>query len=590
MGEIIKVLILEDVPLDAELIVRELKREEFDFESHRVEREDDYRREVDEWNPHIILADHSLPQFDGVSALYIAQEKSPHTPFIFVSGKIGEEFAVEMLKKGATDYVLKHNLSKLGYAVRRALKEANEHLEKKLTEEALLESEKKYRALFEKTKNPIMVFGEDGNFTDFNLAAVDFLETEPVELLKHKIQDFVSPEAKPINLKEWVVGLIVELPLKIKEEIKILELTITPVELGGNNIIFATGRDLTKQKRMENALKESEEKYRLLVENQTNMVVKFDPKGKVLFASPSYCEVLGRTEESIIGSNFLPLVHQEDQKKTHRALDKLHNPPYVVFLEHRLLTMNGWRWVAWADKAILNDDEDELEAFVGVGRDITERKLAEDRIMRSLKEKELLLREVHHRVKNNLQIISTLLSLQSSQIDDQRVIDLYRESQNRILSIALIHENLYQSDDLTNINFANYVKSLINDLFHSYGVDPDKISIKMQIKDIIMGIETAIPCGLIINELISNSLKHAFPDGTGKITLEIYEKDKGKYLLKVKDDGEAFPEPFNFETKDTLGIKLIRNLVTQLDGEITFDEMNKEFIIEFSELNYEERI
>jgi PAS domain S-box-containing protein len=589
MEEKIKVLILEDVPLDAELIERELRKEGFDFTSHRVEHEDEYRKKVEEWQPHIILADHSLPQFDGVSALHIAQEKSSHTPFIFVSGKIGEEFAVEMLKKGATDYVLKHNLSKLGYAVRRALTEAQEHLEKKIAQEALLESEKKYRALFEKTKNPILVFTEDGTFTDFNQAAVDFLETEPAQLLKHKIHHFLAPKAASLDMKDWSTGRIVELPLEINDELKILELTITPVKLGENNIIFGTGRDLTQQKRMENALKESEEKYRLLVENQTDMVVKFDPEGEVLFASPSYCEVLGRTEESIMGSNFLPLVHQEDQKKTHRALEKLRRPPYVVFLEHRLLTMNGWRWIAWADKAIMND-KGELEAFVGVGRDITERKLAEDRIMRSLKEKELLLREIHHRVKNNLQIISTLLSLQSSQIEDQGVIDLYRESQNRILSIALIHENLYQSEDLTNINFANYVQNLINDLFHSYGVDPDKIQINMHIKDVKMGIETAIPCGLIINELISNTLKHAFPQGEGKIYLELSKKDDGKYLLIVQDNGEPFPSEFKFDDTDTLGMKLISSLVNQLDGNITLTKDNKEFKIEFEELKYKERI
>lgn len=589
MEEEIKVLILEDVPLDAELIERELRKEGFNFTSHRVEREDEYRNEVEKWQPHIILADHSLPQFDGVSALHIAQEKSSNTPFIFVSGKIGEEFAVEMLKKGATDYVLKHNLSKLGYAVRRALTEAKEHAERKIAQEALLESEKKYRALFEKTENPILVFAADGTFTDFNQAAVDFLETEPPMLLEQKIHNFVSPESDPIDIKDWSTGHIVELPLKINAELKILELTITPVKLGEKNIIFATGRDLTKQKRMENALKESEEKYRLLVENQTDMVVKFDPEGKVLFASPSYCEVLGRTEESILGTNFLPLVHQEDQKKTHRALEKLRRPPYVVFLEHRLLTMNGWRWIAWADKAIM-DDKDEFEAFVGVGRDITERKLAEDRIMRSLKEKELLLREIHHRVKNNLQIIITLLSLQSSNTKDQRVIDLYRESQNRILSIALIHENLYQSEDLTNINFASYVKNLIDDLFNSYGVDPSKIQMNMEVKDVVMGIETAIPGGLIINELISNTLKHAFPQGKGKIYLELTKKDNEKYRLIVRDDGEAFPENFKLDETDTLGMKLISNLVNQLDGNITLDMDNKEFIIEFEELKYKERI
>jgi two-component system sensor kinase len=216
--------------------------------------------------------------------------------------------------------------------------------------------------------------------------------------------------------------------------------------------------------------------------------------------------------------------------------------------------------------------------------------MAEDRIMRSLKEKELLLREIHHRVKNNLQIISTLLSLQSSKIDDQSVIDLYRESQNRILSIALIHENLYQSEDLTNINFASYVKNLIDDLFHSYGVDPDKIQITMEIKDVIMSIETAIPGGLIINELISNTLKHAFPRGKGNIYLELTVKDNGKYKLTLHDNGEPFPDNFKLDDSKTLGMNLISNLVNQLDGEMTLDKTNKEFKIEFEELKYKERI
>jgi two-component system sensor kinase len=291
----------------------------------------------------------------------------------------------------------------------------------------------------------------------------------------------------------------------------------------------------------------------------------------------------------IVGSSLMPLVHQEDQKKTLRTLDKLNNPPYVSFLEHRLLTRNGWRWISWANKALL-DDEGNLETFVGVGRDITERKLAEDRIMRSLKEKELLLREVHHRVKNNLQIVSTLLSLQSSEIDDEGMQALYRESQNRITSISLIHENLYQSEDLTNINFKNYVKSLIDDLFHSFGVNPEKIKINIQIKDIIMGMETAIPCGLIINEMISNTLKHAFPHGEGNIDLELSEKEQDQYLLKIKDNGKPFPDDFEIGNTNTLGIKLIQSLVMQLNGELTMNKEDKEFLIEFDELKYKERI
>lgn len=148
----IKILIVEDVELDSELTEYELKHANIDYISKRVEEESDFKRELKEFKPDLILADHSLPHFDGVSALKISKNISPDTPFIFVSGKIGEDFAVEMLKKGATDYVLKSNLPKLGHAVQRALKENNEQIELKKAQQALMESENKYRTLFKKIK------------------------------------------------------------------------------------------------------------------------------------------------------------------------------------------------------------------------------------------------------------------------------------------------------------------------------------------------------------------------------------------------------------------------------------------------------
>ena len=174
--EQIKILIVEDVELDAELTEHELKRANIDFVSKRVEEKQDFKRELKEFKPDLILADHSLPHFDGVSALKICRVMAPDIPFIFVSGKIGEDFAVEMLKNGATDYVLKSNLPKLGHAVQRALKESNEQLELKIAQNALMGSENKYRTLFEKNKNPIIVFDEQGNFRDSNDAALEFLE------------------------------------------------------------------------------------------------------------------------------------------------------------------------------------------------------------------------------------------------------------------------------------------------------------------------------------------------------------------------------------------------------------------------------
>ncbi|HMK54419.1 MAG TPA: PAS domain S-box protein [Methanobacteriaceae archaeon] len=591
MGEEIKFLILEDVPLDAELAERELTQEGLRMTTLRVETEADYLRELEDFQPDIILADHSLPHFDGVTALKLTRNIDPQIPFIFVSGKIGEDFAVEMLKEGATDYVLKSNLSKLPHAVRRALKEFQEQLERKSAEEALLESEKKYRTLFEETKNPILVFDEEGNFIDCNEAGLYFMEINRKDLLNRNITNFVLEEEDRRFFEKFKdYHNILEVEFQINNQVKILELSITPVSLKDNQIIFGMGRDLTEQKRAENALKEREEKYRLLVENQKDFIVKFGLDGRLLFVSPSYCDIFGKREEEILGENFMPQVHEDDIEETAVAMEKLHQPPHTIYLEQRLMTKYGWRWVAWADRAVL-DDEGSVVAFVGVGRDITERKMAEDKTMKSLKEKELLLREVHHRVKNNLQIISTLLSLQSAQIKEESVNNLYRESQNRIRSIALIHENLYHSEDLASINFAGYVRNLITDLFDSYGVDSEIIKPIISIDNVIMGIETAIPCGLIINELFSNSLKHGFAGGKGgEIKLDLHETGKGRFTLKVKDNGNSFPKDFNFQSTDTLGLQLINSLVKQLDAQIELNEENKEFKIVFKELKYKERI
>jgi two-component system sensor kinase len=154
------------------------------------------------------------------------------------------------------------------------------------------------------------------------------------------------------------------------------------------------------------------------------------------------------------------------------------------------------------------------------------------------------------------------------------------------MSIALIHENLTNPMSLNSVNFKKYIKSLTDDLLHSFGVDTGNIRINTKIDDdVIMGIETAIPCGLIINELISNALKHAFPQGEGEIYLELSKKDNGKYLLKIKDNGKPFPDEFEIKNTDTLGIETYQHLAKQLDGELTINWENKEFLIEFNDLN-----
>jgi Amt family ammonium transporter len=211
----------------------------------------------------------------------------------------------------------------------------------------------------------------------------------------------------------------------------------------------------------------------------------------------------------------------------------------------------------------------------------------------SLKEKEVLLREIHHRVKNNMQVISSLLKLQSRNVKDEQQIEMLKESQNRIKAMALIHEKLYRSKDLANIDFNDYIKNLINDLFISYRVSTGKITMKMNIEAVSFGIDTAIPCGLIINELVSNSLKYAFPEGKdGEIKISLRTLEEGDIELIVSDDGIGVPKDLDFRNTESLGLRLITNLTEkQLQGKVELNR-NKgtEFQIKFKEAKYKERI
>jgi two-component sensor histidine kinase len=210
--------------------------------------------------------------------------------------------------------------------------------------------------------------------------------------------------------------------------------------------------------------------------------------------------------------------------------------------------------------------------LVAVQEDITERKFAQEKISTSLKEKEILLKEIHHRVKNNLQVITSLLYLQSHYTDDPNTRAMFRESQNRVRSMALVHEKLYQSDSLAYINFSEYVESLVNSLFAAYGTNRNNITAKISISVPHLDMDIALNCGLIINELVSNALKYGFPHGqSGEIKVALTELTPAHYLLIIEDNGVGFPAELDFRETETLGLQLVHNLTEQLKGSIEID-------------------
>ncbi|MDI6644558.1 MAG: PAS domain S-box protein [Methanobacteriaceae archaeon] len=350
--------------------------------------------------------------------------------------------------------------------------------------------------------------------------------------------------------------------------------------------------DITDIKNVELELRESEEKYKTLFASSPDYIIVIGIDGQILAMNNILSMELSRyvkdinTVKNVTDLGYLSKKHYSLMDTVKKQIINGENIEPMELLVEGLDHEKHWIEV----RTIPMKKDEELNALTVIVRDITERKLYDEAIKKSLIEKDHLLKEIHHRVKNNLQIISSLLNLQSTFIEDEDAFDVFQESLNRVKSMAMIHEQLYQSKDLSRINFSDYIHSLVSGLLSSYTVDPEHIKVKIDAKDIYMDINTAVPCGLIINELITNSLKHAFPMGLkGEISIKL-EKDE-KYILEVSDTGIGMDEGFDIKKSNTLGFLLINSLIKQLDGTIKLDQSSgTRFVITFSKLIYQKRI
>lgn len=283
-----------------------------------------------------------------------------------------------------------------------------------------------------------------------------------------------------------------------------------------------------------------------------------------------------------IPNGLYDAAQQKIPKKTTTALEKTFNLKSIMsvgFIREGQIYGAALLFL----KRILAPDEKELvNTYINQAAVALHRWHAEQKMSQSLKEKEVLLREIHHRVKNNMQIISSLLRLQAETTKDTKLKESFQISQNRIHSMALIHEELYRSADLAHINFFPYVQKLLAKLFASYGISTARIKLLFDIDNALININQAIPCGLIINELVTNSLKHAFPaDKSGMITIA-FKKYKNFKRLIIKDNGIGFPKDKKLNSSDSLGLQIVRDLVRQLDGSVKLNKKSgTEFIIRF---------
>ncbi|MGD1804683.1 PAS domain-containing protein [Dapis sp. BLCC M126] len=339
------------------------------------------------------------------------------------------------------------------------------------------------------------------------------------------------------------------------------------------------------------ALRESEQRFRMMADSAPVLIWMSGNDSLFSYLNQTWLNFTGDSLEEEIGDGWQQAIHPEDLEnylETYQENFYTHQP---FTIEYRLRRADGeYRWVfdTGVPRFNLNNS---FAGYIGSCIDISDRKQAETQIQNSLQEKEVLLKEIHHRVKNNLHIISNLLDLQSDYIEDEKVLELFADSQNRIQTMALIHEQLYQSKDLGQIDFTEYIHTLMDNLLCSYSNRENIIHPVINVEPISLNLETAIPCGLLINELVTNSLKYAFPNGeNGEVGLELHQDEQEKIHLTIRDNGIGIPADFDWQNSSSLGLKLVRILSKQLKAEIEFDGSQGTVVnLKFSPLKYKPR-
>ena len=425
----------------------------------------------------------------------------------------------------------------------------------------------------------LIVLDQDAKIRIVNRAATDLLGYESGELVGQAldivVEDEEISEFTPIQLNKIAFFRDREIHFTSKYGIKIpvsYSFSVLRDAEGNFRGAVCVGHDITARKKAEEAFWKSENRYKAIVEGTTDLICRFLPDTTLTFVNQAYCQYFNKTREELVGSSFLTLIPEEGRAAVRKNVETLVERKQELTYEHEVVTPSGEiRWQQWTDRPIV-DSSGNVGELQSVGRDITERKAADDILKKSLSEKEVLLKEIHHRVKNNLQIISSLLYLQSKKVTDEGTREIFRGSQDRIKAMSLIHEKLYESPDLARINLEAYIQGLLQSLFQTYGVNQELINYHVNVDGINLGMDMAIPCGMIINELVTNALKYAFPEGQeGQVVVEVVKNGLGGCILSVSDNGIGFPESIDFKNTETLGLQLVNNLAGQLDGEISLE-------------------
>ena len=315
-------------------------------------------------------------------------------------------------------------------------------------------------------------------------------------------------------------------------------------------------------------LEKTKERVEAILNNSPDAILLLKPDGTIDLCNEAFFEMFGHATNEVLGRHIHDLVEESQADRVDTYLQNSLSHGETNWFQITAQRKDETTFDASGALATISDT-DAVTALVCSLRDISEQVQTEAQIKASLREKEVLLREIHHRVKNNMQVISSLLALQAGYTSDETANQMFRESQNRIRSMALVHELLYQSDDLAKIDFVEYVHKLTRHLLHSYLADVSRITLSIVSDPVFLDVDMAVPCGLIINELISNALKHAFPNNRqGSVRVELRTDGNGLHTILVRDDGIGLPPDLDVHQTESLGLQLVTSLAGQLNATI----------------------
>lgn len=452
-----KAIILEDNKVDADLIIRYLKRSDYEFEVRWVAKKDDFIFALDGFKPDIVISDYNLRYYNAYDVLEILKEHQKDIPVVIISGTIGEEEAVNLIKEGAIDFLIKHNLVRLPQIAVRALEETIEKKERTKAENELREEKAFIDLLLDSMSALFCLLDENLIIQRVNQRYLNQLGFTADEVLGRSVKDFVVQEDHPL-----------------------FENLVNKVTLSGTN---------------------EESSLELRMQKKSGEIIHFVCTGAVL-------------------------------------------------------TKGSQRFI------------------LGTAIDITDRIHAENTIRKSLKEKEVLLAEVHHRVKNNLAVVSGMMQLQAMEDENEHVREKLMSSVNRIKSIAVVHEQMYKTESFSSLRFDESVKILLQNIENISDSDHIDIKTNFQIDEISLNINQAIPCAIIVNEVVTNMYKHAFKNQKeGEIYIKAHEYNNQVEFI-FRDNGIGLPNGVDFTKSQSLGFKLVKLLESQIGGKLKITSDN----------------